>query len=95
MALVVSEWIERYKEDQQAATLELINYVIKVSQCTIYTIFKAYIYVLSQTSGVNTQIAVETFEEGDVDEVLKTLEKEKEQEEADYPAVSKKKGILI
>ena len=31
MATVVSDWIDRYNENKEAATLELINYVIEVS----------------------------------------------------------------
>lgn len=30
MAVVVSDWIDRYKEDNELATLELVNYVVQV-----------------------------------------------------------------
>ncbi len=30
IAAVVGEWIDRYKENKEAATLELVNYVVQV-----------------------------------------------------------------
>jgi hypothetical protein len=32
MLTVVGDWIDRYNENREAATLELINYVIEVSE---------------------------------------------------------------
>lgn len=46
-----------------------------------------------KAAGTNLLISEETFAEGDVEDAMEQLEKEKAQEEPDYPVVSKKKDI--